>query len=191
MKSLPFLEELAEARLYFDADDVKGKSADDIAHIIFLMFMMIEVIRRSYPSWAMNYADQTMRYNTYENIHYSGTDLGNLLAVLNNQDTFKDKIKTNTSINIPLFQINRYLSAVRSNANSHKDDATFFWRLDDYLKAYNSPALRQLRRDVVDWENAEHADKERIVAMLRREMDKRSSSNDIYLWFRQNYRLKK
>jgi hypothetical protein len=191
MKSLPFMEELAEARLYFDADDVKGKSADDIAAIIFLMFMMIEIIRHSTPSYTAGYADQTMRYNTYENVHYAGTDLGNLLAVLNNQDTFKDKIKTNTSINIPLFQINRYLSAVRSNSNSHQEDATFFWRLDDYLKAYNFPALRQLRRDVVDWDNAEHAEKERIILMLRREMDKRSSSNDLYLWFRQNYRLKK
>jgi len=189
MKHLPFIQELAEARLYFDADDVKGKSADDIAAIIFLMFMLLEVVRKSNPSFTSSYADQTMRYNTYESIHYAGTDLGNLLAVLNNQETYKDRIKTNFNISIPLFQINRYLSAVRSNSNSRQEDATFFWRLDDYLRAYHFPALRLLRRDIVDWHNATHADKTRIIMMLRREFDKRSSSNDLYLWFRQNYRL--
>lgn len=89
MNKLPFLQELTEARLFTDATTIKGKSVEDIASIVYLMIMMLEIIRHTNHDYAVDYASKTMVYNTYENLHYSGTDLGNLLAVLNNQDTFK------------------------------------------------------------------------------------------------------
>jgi hypothetical protein len=189
MKNLPFLKELTEARMFFGPDDVKGKSAEDIAEVIYLIIMMLQIIRYFKPSWSSNYASQTLSYNTYENMHYSGTDLGNLLAVLNNQDTFKGSIKVNGKLNIPLFQINRYLTSVRGAQDSASDDATFFYRLEDYLKLYSKGNFRRLRRDIGDWENLSYTEKSRIVLLLRQEFDKKSSSCDIYLWFKQNYKL--
>jgi hypothetical protein len=190
MKNLPFLKELCEARMFFNANDVKGMSASNVADVVYLIIMMIEIIRRSNPSWAASYAGQTMQYNTYQSMHYSGTDLANLLAVLNNQDTFKNDIKTDKGISIPLFQINRYLSAVRSQSNSHQDDASFFYRLEDYMKLYSKSTFRQLRREIGDWDNLSHADKQKLVLILRRAMDSTASSTDIYLWFRQSFKMK-
>lgn len=189
MKHLPFLQELAEARLFYVAKDIKGMSATEIADIIYLTIMMLEVIRQSNPAWPANYASQTMAYKTYENMHYSGTDLGNLLAVLNNQDTFSGNLKPNPSVSIPLFQINRYLDALRSRNISKSDNAVFFYRLEEYLKL-NNGTFRQMRRDIGNWDELSHADRTRLIQMLRRELDNRASSIDVYFWFKQSYKLK-
>jgi len=189
MNKLPFLQELVEARLFTDANTLKGKSVEDIASIVYLMIMMLEISRHSYHSFASDYANKTMAYNTYENMHYSGTDLGNLLAVLNNQDTFKGYIKAASGISIPLFQINRYLQACKGTSFNHNDDATFFWRLEDYLKLYSKGNFRILRRDVGDWKRLSFAERSRVVLILRQEFDKRASSCDIYLWWKGSFKL--
>ena len=190
MPKLEFIDSLSEARLFFGPNDVKGMKASEIAECVYLIFMLIEAIRHSESRWAANYAAQTMMYNTYENMHYSGTDLGNLLAVLNNQNTFADRIKVDNNLSIPLFQINRYLGAVRSSNPNHQEDATFFYRLEDYLKLYSSSVFRQLRRDIGNWNDLNSVDKKHILLMLRREFDKRMSSADIYLWFKQSFKIK-
>jgi len=190
MKKLPFLKELTEARMFMRPTDISGMSAEQIGDIIYLIFMMLEIIRYYNPSYAASYATQTMSYNTYENMHYSGTDLGNLLAVLNNQDTFAGRIKMNGSVSIPLFQINRYLQSLRSSARSDNEDATFFYRLEDYMKLYSKSLFRQLRRDIGQWSKLTYADKNSYCLILRREMDKRASNVDVYLWFKQSFRLK-
>jgi translation elongation factor EF-1beta len=189
MKKLPFIKELVEARLFFGPTDLKNRPASEIAEIIYLIFMMLEIIRWQNNSWAKKYADQTMQYNTYDAMHYAGTDLANLLAVLNNQDVFKHDIKVESDVNIPLFQINRYLRGFSSN-NSHSDDVRFFWQLEDYLKIYSKPLLRQLRRDAGNWDNLQHKDRVQFIQLLRQLFDKHCSTVDIYLWFKQSFKLK-
>lgn len=190
MKNLPFLQELTEARLFRDPKDLKNKSADELAQIVYTMFMTIEASRYVNPSYAAHYAADTMNYSPYENMHYAGTDLANLLAVLNFQNTFKDSIKVNKGIAVPLYQINRYLTSVRSGGNrSHNEDCQFFWRLEDYLKVYSSGVMRQLRRDVGDWDNLTRASKIQVDNLLRREMNSSASSADIFQWYRQNFRI--
>ena len=190
MKLLPFIQELTEARMFFGPKDLKSMSANDIAEIIFLIFMMLEVLKQYKPNYAASYASDTMRYNTYENMHYSGTDLGNLLAVLNNQDTFKDSFKSDARVAIPLYQINRYLRDVSSKSkNSHSDDVSFFWRLEDYLKLYSNSLLRQLRRDIGNWKDLTRAEKQQTYYILRREFDKRASSVDIYLYYKSSFKI--
>ena len=190
MNSLPFIKELIEARMFYGPDDLKNKSAKQIAEIIYLMFIMLEVIRHYKPNYTANYAVDTLKYNTYENMNYAGTDLGNLLAVLNNQDTFKAYIKSESNIAIPLFQINRYLRDLSSKStSSHSDDVSFFWRLEDFLKLYSNSLLRQLRRDVGNWKDLTRANKEQIYLILRREFDKHSSSVDMYLWYKTNLKI--
>lgn len=190
MTLMPFIkEELTEARMFFGPDNVKNKSADEIADIIYLVFMLIEVVRFYHPDRASRYADETLVYNTYDATHFSGSDLGNLLAILNNQDVFKHYIKTDDRLSIPLFQINRYLQAIRSKRKSDNDDATFFWRLEDYLKLYSKALFRQLRRDVGRWADLTHSDKVALLQILRREFDKRATNLDLYLWFKQSFKL--
>ena len=190
MSILPFIEELTEARMFYGVKDITGMSVSEIAEIVFLMFMMIEVIRQYNPNWSANYAADTMKYNTYENLNYAGSDLGNLLAVLNNQDTFKAYIKSESGVAIPLYQINRYLrDLISKSKSSHSDDITFFWRLEDYLKLYSNSLLRQLRRDVGNWKDLTKANKEQIYLILRREFDKRCSSTDMYLWYKSSFKI--
>lgn len=190
MKNLPFLTEITEARLFYGAKDLKGMSAAEIGELIYLLFMLLEVVRWTKKSEATSYASKTMELSPYDTMYYSGTDLGNLLSVLNHQDVFASHIKVNNSISLPLFQINRYLGAVRSGSNSGSDDQTFFWRLEDYLKVYSNSAFRQLRRDIGNWTNLSHSDKVRITQLLRRELDNRASQADLFLWFKQNFSLK-
>ena len=192
MINLPFLQELTEARLFQGAKDLRGMSAKEIGSLIYLLIMTLEVIRETgYANIAANYARDTMSYHPYENMHYAGTDLANLLAALLHQDTFADKIKPNKDISIPLFQINRYLSSLRSGGRSNNEDAQFFYRLEGYLKLYDSGTFRQLRRDVGNWDNLSKADKTRIFQLLRQTVDKsQASGTDLYIWFRQSYRIK-
>jgi len=191
MKNLPFLKELCEARMFYGAKDVRGMSAKEIGELIYLLFMLLEVVRWTKKSEATSYASKTMELSPYDTMFYSGTDLCNLLAVLNHQDVFAGQIKTDGGLSLPLFQINRYLGAVRSGSNSSgSEDQTFFWRLEDYLKVYSNSAFRALRRDIGNWTNLAHADKVRITDLLRREFDKRASQADLYLWFKQNFKLK-
>lgn len=191
MSLLKFVDSLVEARMFFGPKDLKNMSADEIASIVFIMIMMLEVIRAQDKTWAANYASQTLKYNTYENMQYSATDLGNLLAVLNNQDTFSAYIKTSSGVSIPLYQINRYLRGVDSKSISgHSDDVTFFWRLEDYLKLYSKSTLRQIRRDVGNWNDLTYKDRLQLIQILRREMDRQCSSVDMYLWFKQSFKLK-
>ena len=191
MKNLPFLQELTEARLFQKSADLKNKSAEEIARIVYMMIMTIEAGRYVSPSWAASYAADTMNYSPYENMHYAGTDLANLLAALNFQETFKGDMKVNKGISIPLYQINRYLTSVRSGGNrSHNEDAQFFWRLEDYLKVYSSGVLRQLRRDIGDWPNLTRSNKIQVDSLLRREMSSSASSADIFQWYRANFRIK-
>ena len=192
MSILKFVDSLVEARMFYGVKDLKGMSADKIAQIVFLMFMMLEVIRHYKPNYTADYARDTLKYNTYDQLHYSGSDLGNLLAVLNNQDTFKDDIKPHLGVSIPLFQINRYLGQLTSKATSksaHSDDVTFFWRLEDYLKLSSESTLRQLRRDIGNWNDLHLADKQQIYLILRREFDKRASSVDMYLWYKSSFKI--
>lgn len=190
MNKLPFLQELTEARLFTDAKTVSGKSVDDIASIVYLMIMMLEIIRHTNHSFAADYANKTMAFSTYENMHYAGTDLGNLLAVLNNQDTFKGYITPTKGVSIPLFQINRYLSACKGTTFNHNEDAQFFYRLEDYLKLYSKSNFRQFRRDIGDWAKLSYVERNQIVLKLRQEFDKRASSSDMYIWFKQQFKLK-
>lgn len=191
MKNLPFLQELTEARMFYGAKDVKGMSAKEIGELIYLLFMLLEVVRWTKKSEATSYANKTMELSPYDTMFYSGTDLCNLLAVLNHQDVFAGQVKVDKNLSLPLFQINRYLGAVRSGSSSSgSEDQTFFWRLEDYLKVYSNSAFRQLRRDIGNWTNLQHVDKVRITDLLRREFDKRASQTDLYLWFKQNFKLK-
>lgn len=192
MKNLPFLQELTEARLFQRPEDLRKMSAEKIGETIFLMIMTLEMMRYSDPRWAAGYAADTMRYNPYDNMHFSGTDLANLFAVLNFQETFKDHIKVNKNISVPLFQINRYLGDVRSGSSSRSknEDAQFFWRLEDYLKAYNNSTMRTLRRNIGDWESLSFSDKKRTEAYIRSEMGKIASGADIFLQFRSSFKLK-
>lgn len=191
MKQLPFIQELTEARLFFDVKDVKGKTAKELSEIVYYIFLLIEVWRLNKPSEAALYATQTMQYDDYRTMHYSATDLANLLAVLNNQDVFSSHIKVENGISIPEFQINRYLRDVaKRNKPLSSEDQTFFWRLEDYLKVYGNSTIRQLRRDISNWSDLTYANKMQALSILRREFDKRGSTVDIYLRFKQEFKLK-
>lgn len=190
MKNLPFIQELTEARLFYGVDDIKGKSVEDIASMVYLMIMMLEILRHSNHAYASEYANKTMAFAPYDSMHYSGTDLGNLIAVLNNQDTFKAYVKMKSGISIPVFQINRYLQACKGSSFNHNEDATFFYRLEDYLKLYSKGDFRILRRNVGDWASLSHAERTRVMLLLRQEFDRRCSTADIYLWFKSNFKLK-
>jgi hypothetical protein len=190
MIELPFITEvLTEARMFQKAEDLNGLTSEKLADLVYLMIMMLQVIRYSNPSWAANYASQTYAFNTYQNLNYSATDLANLLAALNHQDTFEHWVKVDKQVSIPIFQINRYLLDVKSKTISYNEDATFFWRLEDYLRLYSKGNFRFLRRNVGDWKNLNRVDKLRVIYILRQEFDKRMSNTDMYLWFKQSFKL--
>lgn len=191
MKLTPFIKELTEARMFFTPKDVKNMSVTEIGEVVYLIFMVLEILRWSKYNEAASYAGRTKDRSPYDKMYYAGTDLGNLLALITNQNMFADTIKTDAGVNLPVFQVNRYLGAVSSNSKSSgSDDQSFFWRLEDFLKLYSNSNFRYLRRNVGDWTNLDASDKRRVEQTLRREFDKRASNCDIYLWFKQNFKLK-
>lgn len=189
MPKLPFMQELAEARLFRTPDQVKGRTAEDIAFTIYIMILTLQIFRHVAPSEAKSYASETLRYNDYNNVFYSATDLGNLISVLNNQDLFDSRIKINKNLSVPIFLINQFLRETQSNKPRYNDDASFLYKLEQFLKLYSNSTARILRRDVTDWDKLTRVDKIRVDRILRTELEKRCPGSDMHVYYKQYVRI--
>lgn len=180
MKNTPFLQELVEARMYKGASTLKGKTAKEIGAVVFLMIMSLEILRHESKSYAKKYVEETLRFGDFDSMRSSMSDLGNLLAVLSNQDKYDDYIKTDYSINIPFLQLKRYLVDLKNGRDTSSVDRSLFLKLEDYLKI-NDSLFKTIRRYVSNWESLEDNEMKSVIENIKREFNARSNYNDIYL----------
>jgi hypothetical protein len=177
-----FFQEMNEARLFKDADTLYNKSADEIAKITFLMFMMLEILRHEDQSFAKSYVAKTIWYEGFDAMRSSASDLHNLLAVLNHQEKYEGKIKQNKAISVPLLQIKRYLRNIENGRHEHAQDRSFFKSLEEYFKLTDS-TVRQIRRVVGDWKDASTTEKRNFRYQIKNLIPV-SQRNDLVIQFR-------
>ena len=180
---LDFINEIAESRIYRNADGLKGKTAEDIARIAFLTVMMLEVLRTVSKASAKSYAQKTLPFQSFKGMRTSATDLHNLLVALANQDEYENKIKTNYNINVPGLQFKRYLRDVDNGYKNIPMDRNFFLELERYFKISDSN-LKDIRRHVMDWHRTSDAEKRTVVRKIKQLANAITIQNDLYQTFK-------
>lgn len=178
-----FIQEINEARIYKNGDTLKGKTADDLAVGVFLMIMMLEILRNIDKDYAKKYAIQTIGYENFTSMRGSASDLHNLLAVLANQEDYKDKIETNSKINVPVLQLRRYLRDIENDRKDISLDRQLFLKLEQFLNIKNS-SFRQIRRNVADWRLNSTAEKTLIRRNIKNYLNNYNQQTDILVYFR-------
>lgn len=177
-----FFDELNEARLFRGRETLQGKSADDLAKVLYLMFMMVEILRHEDSSWLRDYISNTMGDEYFRSMRSSSSDLHNIIAVLSNQDKFSDKIKTNGKISPPLLTIKRYFREILNKIKYPSQDRAFFKSLEDYLKISESK-YKNIRRIVGDWESASKTEKNTVMYEIKNLIKPTNQQNDLVLRF--------
>lgn len=176
----PFLQDLAESRIFKDSSSIKGKSAEQIAELVFLVILLLEILRTEDRGTARDYVDATLKFNSFDSIKASGTDLHNLISVLNHQGDYDDQIHSDYNIAIPYLQLRRYLkdySLGPTTGQGNSMDRQFLIKLEKYLKVTK---YSKFRRIIGDWWNASHDEKRDTIAQLRRLFSSLAVNIDIW-----------
>lgn len=179
---LDFIEELKEARLFRGRETLKGKTAEELARVFYLMIMMIEILRDEDKSWVEDYINNTMADSEFTSMRSNSTDLHNIIAVLHNQDKYSDKIIINARISPPLLQIKRYFRDIINNRKQHGVDRSFFKSLEDFLKI-NDSTLKNIRRTVGDWNLSSTTEKRTVRYDIKNMIKTTNQQNDLLLHF--------
>lgn len=178
-----FLTELVEARMYRGNDTLAGKKAKSLANVVFLMFMMLEILRHEDKAFAKKYARETMWYDDFSGMKGTASDLHNLLAVLSNQTDYNHKIETEPTISVPLLQIRRYLRDIENDRKQTSIDRAFFKTLGEFLKI-SIPNVTTMRINIADWPNCSKTEKRNIRLEIKNALGAANYHNDLLTYFR-------
>lgn len=179
---LEFIEEIKEARMFRSRETLNGKTAEELGQLLYIMFLMVEIMRNEQTKWTKDYIDNTMADEQFTSMRSNSTDLHNIIAVLANQDKFSTKIASNTKISPPLLQIKRYFRDIINDRKSQGNDRAFFKNLEDFLKIKNS-TLKHLRRTVADWTQSSTTEKHTVKVELKNIVKPTNYQNDLVIKF--------
>jgi hypothetical protein len=179
-----FLQEITEARLFRYEDGVQGRTAKELAQLLYMAMLGLEALRYIDERAAREYANNTLRYNDFDKMRPSTTDLANLLAVLGNQDDYRDRIDVDASVSPPELQIKRYLRNMTQRLETHAYDRSMLLNAEGSLKINNSD-LRQIRRVVGDWSRTDKTQQNLAYRQLVRDFTRYAPLFDLF------YELKK
>lgn len=180
---LEFIQELTEARMFRGRETLANKSVNDIAKIVFLTLLIVEILRTLKPAVAKKYGLETLSYENFKTMRNNATDLHNLLAVLNNQNDYAGRIQPDTNVSIPALQIRRYLRDLEYDKKEKAVDRQFFYKLESFLKISDSE-YKELRRSVVDWEMNSAVEKRKIMRTIKQDLNKLALQLDILQQFK-------
>jgi len=176
------IQELIEARIFYNADTLKGKSAATIAELAYTMILAMEMMRYLDAKAVLNYAERTYKYQDFDEMYMGATDLYNILSVLGNQGDFADHIIPDTSISFPKLQFKRYLRDIMAKRVDNVADRTFLFKLEGCFKINNS-FLKTVRRAVVDWRDIEIDEKTHLKSLLDNNFRKLAQYVDLNMTF--------
>lgn len=179
---LPFLQELTETRLFRDAIYFKGKSAEQLAELVIMLILTLEILRHVSPRSAAEYAEKTMRFQDFDRLRLSVTDLHNLIVVLHNQKDYEHLINANPNITIPFMQLRQYFRDMANGRELTTHDEYFLIRLEDYLKVSN---FKSIRRIITNWDKEPESAKYNTLCRLRQEFSNKGYQLDLWTDYRE------
>ena len=127
---------------------------------------------RSYVSGIINNLD-------FNGFRTTQKDLYNLLTLVHNADRYKDQIKNNISITLPIFHIRRNLRAV---ADGRIDLSDYNNMMMIFQRQYHRIGPRQanLRREISEWSRKTRFQRWEIIQQLTMLMRERMLNSDLY-----------
>lgn len=171
-------QELVESRLFQYPGNLDGRDALDLARLLFVSILSLEILRHEHESRAWDYVSRTMTYKEFDRMRTGSTDLANLISVLTNQDDYEDHIKTVPILYAPELQIKAYLRTFPHTTGSNVRQ--FLTKLDSSLLIAASE-LHQARRTVGNWTEASPVEKHSAWTAISRVFNNHGTQLDLYL----------
>lgn len=138
-----FKEELVEARLFKSPAQFKTADASELAHNIYAHVLALNAMRYTDPGVASTYAKNTLKYNGFDGVRASATDLHNLIAGL-------ERLEDKGTITIPHAQLKRMLKDTQNGVLNVSKDRQTIIALEKGLGIKDSN-LKAMRRIIAEW----------------------------------------
>jgi hypothetical protein len=171
-------QEIVEARMFRTPLGITGKTAEELARILYLSLLSIEAIRQFDEGTAQHYAALTIQWGDFDHMRGMATDLANLISVLSNQRDWEDRIEANFDISAPVLQIKSYLRGVWQGTWYHGRDRQTFMNIENMLNIHDA-TLAQVRRVVLDWKLHKKNDHDFAMHNIRRELARHAVRLDL------------
>lgn len=177
---LPFIEELLETRVLRNTDDLQNRSSHDLADLIFLTVLALNIIKYYNSNFSANYARGTNMFNGFDGIRSSGTDLHNYLSVIINMDRFMEKLRRPSApLSVPKLQLVTHLNTIGRGIVNHNQDNGVLLALQQELKITNSN-YKSIRRLVQDWHRTMPKEKAHATTRLLQAFRSKAPNADIF-----------
>lgn len=173
-----FLQEIIEARLFRYEDGLTNKTAGYLGQLLYMSLLGLEALRYLDERAAREYANQTLRYNDFDKMRPSATDMANLISVLSNQDNYRDRIDVDAGVAPPVLQLRRYLRNLSQRLETHAYDRAMLINAESSLKV-NEQDLRQIRRTIGDWNHADKTQQNLALHQLIRDFSRNAPLFDL------------
>jgi hypothetical protein len=130
---LDLITELVESRMFRSERSISTIPPRQLAEYFYVALLYLNALRYEKSNGAKSYAQSTLRYNEFDSVKSSATDLYNLAAgALKNQQ-------------FPELGFKRWLHDIIAEREDTRQDYTLFTKFEDVLKI-DSSGIRGLRR---------------------------------------------
>ena len=178
---MKFIQEINESRLYRRLSQLKSKSAGDIAERLFENLLAFQIISQENPQWAKRYAENIIKYSSFDGFRTSQSDLYNLITLILNQEKYSDVFESDDALIIPEMRLKRNLRNIARGDYQNLDYSELMMMLQRRFDHYLNGAHIQLRRQISDWSKLSDNEKKTIKRRMLIQMRERGIQSDLYL----------
>ena len=154
---MQFIQELHEARLTRNDQNLRVLTYTDCCERLYLSLLILEVLRKfpTSASAAKKYAQNTGKYAGFNMFRMSGTDLYNFIYFVNGDEKALNKLKDpgaaaqmRRRTTLPTMVVNRYLAKL-ANGSNITDSAQMLISVENSLSISNQE-YKQVRRNITN-----------------------------------------
>jgi len=171
-------KEITEARMFRNRNIIRRLDIDDVASFAFLNTLLLYILYSEYDSApaAIDYADKTIRYNSFDHYRVSGSDLYLAFHILLDRSGDSDRLIGGTPeknaiarnrINMPYHLLRKFFKEMSMNT-LQTDGAfvpRFFLTLEKKLNIKTSN-YKSIRRLVQNWHKTSTTEKHLTITRL-------------------------
>ena len=168
-------KEITEARMFRNRNIIRRLGIDDVANFAFLNTLLLYMLYSEYDSApaAIDYADKTIRYNSFDHYRVSGSDLYLAFHILLDRSGDSDRLIGGTPeknaiarnrINMPYHLLRKFFKEMSSNT-LQADGAfiqRYFLALERKLNITTSN-YKSVRRLVQNWPKTSTQEKHLVI----------------------------
>jgi len=154
---MEFLQDLYEARLTRNDQNIRVLTYTDCCERLYLSLLILEVLRKfpTSANAAKQYAQNTGKYAGFNMFRMSGTDLYNFIYFVNGDEKALNKLKDpgaaaqmRRRTTLPTMVVNRYLAKL-ANGSNITDSAQMLISVENSLSISNQE-YKQVRRNITN-----------------------------------------